>query len=228
MLVSQRERHSPFKVFVGASMAFFVWISIYLTTVLLQAVAWLVQSCHVTSSFQNTTTQEKLKTKRKCKNEYTALPASNTALQELINIIKYSIWNGHRRIRHSIWVYLQQIGMNKKYHRKARISHKWCTRSRGCYQNLLQYLRKSSTAQNAATKKCDGSSSGRPNKNMRSNSTLLRQSKSSGDLLSVTILQDPIAKDRSCDIIKFTVKEEVNLSFDITANASTIRFFIHI
>ena len=77
----------------------------------------------------------------------------------------------------------------KKYNRKARISHKWYTRSRGCYQNLLQDLRKSSLARNTATEICDGSSSGKPNKQMRSNSTLLRQSKSSGDLWSVTILQ---------------------------------------
>jgi len=38
-------------------------------------------------------------------------------------------------------------------------------------------------------------------------------------------MTDPIAKDRSCDIMKFTVKEKVNLSFDITANASTTSFF---
>ena len=50
----------------------------------------------------------------------------------------------------------------KKYNRKARISLQWCTRSRGCYQNLLQDLRKSSTAQNTATEMCDGSSSGKP------------------------------------------------------------------
>jgi len=50
-----------------------------------------VQSCRVTSSFQNATTQEELKTKRKCKDEYTALLASHTALQERINSIEYSI-----------------------------------------------------------------------------------------------------------------------------------------
>jgi len=33
----------------------------YLTTILLQAVAWLVQSCRVTSSFDNITTQKELK-----------------------------------------------------------------------------------------------------------------------------------------------------------------------
>jgi len=75
---------------------------IYLTTILIQAVAWLVQSCLVTSSFENTTTQEELKTKRKCKNQYTALLASNTSLQERINSIEHNIWNGGRRIRHII------------------------------------------------------------------------------------------------------------------------------
>jgi len=50
-----------------------------------------VQSCRVTSSFDNVTTQEELKTKRKYKNEYTALLASHTALQERINSIEYSI-----------------------------------------------------------------------------------------------------------------------------------------
>jgi len=34
--------------------------------------------------------------------------------------------------------------------------------------------------------------------------------------------------DRSCGITKVTVKEMVNLSFDITANASTIKFFTDI
>ena len=77
------------------------YLFIYLTTILLQAVAWLVQPCRVTSSVENTT-QEKLKTKRKCKNQYTALLASNTALQERINSIEYSIWKGGRRIRHII------------------------------------------------------------------------------------------------------------------------------
>ena len=61
----------------------------------------------------------------------------------------------------------------KKYNRKARISLQWCTRSRGCYQNLLQDLRKSSTAQNTATEICDGSSSGKPNRKIRSNSGVL-------------------------------------------------------
>jgi len=37
---------------------------------------------------------------------------------------------------------------------------------------------------------------------------------------------DPIEEDRTCGIMKITIKEKVNLSFDITANASTIRFFI--
>jgi len=37
------------------------------------------------------------------------------------------------------------------------------------YQNLLQDLRKSSTAQNTATETCDGSLSGKPNKKIRSN-----------------------------------------------------------
>jgi len=39
---------------------------------------------------------------------------------------------------------------------------------------------------------------------------------------------DPIEKNRTCGIMKITVKEKVNLSFDITANASTIQFFIDI
>jgi len=39
----------------------------------------------------NITTQEELKTKRKCKDEYIALLASHTALQERINSIEYSI-----------------------------------------------------------------------------------------------------------------------------------------
>ena len=51
-------------------------------------------------SFENITTQEELKTKRRCKNEYTALLASNTSLQERINSIEYNIWNGGRGIRH--------------------------------------------------------------------------------------------------------------------------------
>jgi len=79
----------------------FTYLFIYLTTILLQAVAWLVQPCRVTTSVENTT-QEELKTKRKCKNQYTALLASNTALQERINSIEYSIWKGGRRIRHII------------------------------------------------------------------------------------------------------------------------------
>jgi len=33
-------------------------------------------------------------------------------------------------------------------------------------------------------------------------------------------ITDPVEKDRSCGIMKITVKEKVNLSFDITANAS--------
>jgi len=41
-------------------------------------------------------------------------------------------------------------------------------------------------------------------------------------------IADPVGKDRSCGIMKFIVKEKVNLSFDITANASTMRFFIDI
>jgi len=68
-----------------------IYLFIYLTTILLQAVASLVQSCRGTWSFENTTTQEELKTKRKCKNEYTALLASHTALQERINSTGYSI-----------------------------------------------------------------------------------------------------------------------------------------
>ena len=58
----------------------------------------------------------------------------------------------------------------------------------GTHQNLLHDLRKSSTAQNTAAEICDGSLSGKPNKKIRSNSTLLRQSKNSGDMLLVTIL----------------------------------------
>ena len=58
----------------------------------------------------------------------------------------------------------------------------------GTHQNLLQDLRKSSTAQNTATEICDGSLSGKPSKKIRSNSTLLRQSKNSGDMLLVIIL----------------------------------------
>jgi len=50
-----------------------------------------MQSCRVTSSFQYKTTKKELKTKRKCKNKYAALLASNTALQERINNIEYSI-----------------------------------------------------------------------------------------------------------------------------------------
>jgi len=41
------------------------------------------------------------------------------------------------------------------------------------YQNLLQDLRKSSTAQSTATEICDGSLSGKPNKKIRSNSKVL-------------------------------------------------------
>jgi len=40
-----------------------IYLFIYLTTILLQAVASLVQSCRGTWSFENTTTQEELKTK---------------------------------------------------------------------------------------------------------------------------------------------------------------------
>ena len=65
-------------------------------------------------------------------------------------------------------------------HKVARILSK---------STVLQDLRNSSTAQNTATEICDGSSSGKPNKKTRCNSTSLRQSKISGDLLSVTILQ---------------------------------------
>jgi len=37
-----------------------------------------------------------------------------------------------------------------------------------------------------------------------------------------------IAKYRTCGIMKFTIKEKVKLSFDITTNADTIGFFIDI
>jgi len=61
----------------------------------------------------------------------------------------------------------------------------------GMHQNLLEDLRKSSTAQNTATeilRYVIDSLSGKPNKKVRRNSTLLRQSKNSGDMLLVTIL----------------------------------------
>jgi len=42
------------------------------------------------------------------------------------------------------------------------------------------------------------------------------------------MIADAIAKDRSCGVMKFTVKETLKLSFDINATASTISFFINI
>jgi len=58
-----------------------------------------VQSCRVTSNFDNITTQKELKKKWKRKNKYTALLASRTALQERINSIEYSIETTHQ-VRH--------------------------------------------------------------------------------------------------------------------------------
>jgi len=169
----------------------FTLLFIYLTTILLQAVAWLVQSCRVTSSFDNITTQKELKKQMETQKQIHCIAS-----------ISYSASGTHQQYWIQHWSEVDASGTSyrynddcnrsaptKKYNRKARISHKWCTRSRGYYQNLLQDLRKSSTAQNTATGICDGSSSGKPNKKIRSNWTLLKQSKNSGDLLSVTILQ---------------------------------------
>ena len=69
---------------------------IYLTTILLQAVAWLVQFCRVTSSYDNVTTHKEEKNKWKRKNKYTAQLATHTALQERIKIY-YKTWENHPR-----------------------------------------------------------------------------------------------------------------------------------
>jgi len=77
-----------------------------------------------------------------------------------------------------------------------------------------------------ATEICVGVSD-RPNRNRRSNSTLHKQSKCAADLLSVKTIQTMLQS-----IMRATSwnlqKEKVKLSFDITANADTIRCFISI
>ena len=90
---------------------------------MLQAVAWLAQSCRVTSSFDNITTQKELKNKWKRKNKYTALLASHTALQERINSIEYRIeTRTTHQVRHiDIMTIATDRHQQKKYNRKARI-----------------------------------------------------------------------------------------------------------
>ena len=60
---------------------------IYLTTILLQVVSWLVQFCLVTSSFQNTAQANSKKTNN-TQNEYTALLESIRAIQKFVNSFK--------------------------------------------------------------------------------------------------------------------------------------------
>jgi len=81
------------------------------------------------------------------------------------------------------------------------------------------------TAQKTGTEICTGASD-RPNRNRRSNSTLLKQSKYSANLLSVENITDLVTKYCACGIMKVTVKEKVMLSFDLTANANSIRILL--
>ena len=68
-----------------------IYLFIYLTTILLQAVAWLVQFCRVTSSFQNAAqVNSKKKTRIIRKNEYTILLVSIIAFQKFANSVKNS------------------------------------------------------------------------------------------------------------------------------------------
>jgi len=91
---------------------------------------------------------------------------------------------------------------------KTRITHEWCIMLRYS-QNLSQDLRSSSTAQKTATKICVGASD-RPNRNRRSNSTLLIRSRCSANLLLVKILQIllVVTKYRACGTLKVIVKEK--------------------
>ena len=110
--------------------------------------------------------------------------------------------------------------LTKKYNRKARISHKRCTRSRGCRQNLLEDLRKTET--------CDGPLSGKPNKKMRSNSVTQTIKDLRRLVVSYNITDRPYWKGSLVRHHEVYSKKKVNFSFDITADASTIRFFVDI
>jgi len=98
---------------------------------------------------------------------------------------------------------------------------------RGCCQNVLEDLRKLSTAQNTAAETCDGPSSGKPNKKYAATQRYSDNQRSQAICCQLQYYRS-YRKDRSCGIIKFTVKEKVNLSFDITADASKLRFFTDI
>jgi len=75
---------------------------IYLTTILLQAVAWLVQFFGGTSSFQSTERVNSKKNINKTQSEYTALLESITTFEKFVNSVKNSYWNGSGRIRHTM------------------------------------------------------------------------------------------------------------------------------
>jgi len=62
-----------------------------------------IMPCHTELSKYNNAGKT-LKTKRKCKNEYTVSLASTAAFQKFFNSIKYSIWSEGPRIRHTIQI----------------------------------------------------------------------------------------------------------------------------
>jgi len=80
-----------------------------------------------------------------------------------------------------------------------------------------------------STEICDGPSPDRANKHRHRNLMLLKQSKWSGNLLLVKILQTLLQSAALAASWNLQyIKEKVKLSFSITANADAIRFFINI
>ena len=196
---------------------------------MLRAVAWLVQSCRITSRFQNNNARKTIKTKRKRKNECTALLESNTALRKFINIIKYSIRNGGRRIRHTIYC-------RYNYNRSARTQNATEKHespvivAQGRSDVVKIYYKTYENHPRCKTQQQRYVMAHHQADQIRKLAAAQRYSDSRRSHVICCRLQYciPHCKGSLVRHHEFCSKKKVNLSFDITANASKIRFCIDI